>query len=376
MDPEHLDPYALTALGIYLGALLLLALVPTALYLARRGGAYGRLRTALGQARGAGRAVFAPLPPKSGGEFLVYAQGRLAARVGAQDGLGADLDQVKRIALVKDMDGQTGLVVTVAGKDVCVTGLEEMARVWGAVQQDDAPVSFVFRDDESQRMKTLMGRLSYQEQQLLGQWLSEKEVLTDIIPGVDYEGTIVSGGTKAGATLVVTNLRAGLLATTIAGNARHYNLVSYLLPLAEKVTLERKPKLSGKTSYLLRLELPAELAGKGPVPPTLKLTADHTGVLLPIVLFKRPLEVVDPPLGPGRLVASWIAAAIGWGILVGGLGVAAAAGLGEAERIYQRFFLAIVAGAFLTPAILRAFTLYEVYFERTRQQSARGELTA
>jgi hypothetical protein len=112
-------------------------------------------------------------------------------------------------------------------------------------------------------------------------------MLTDIVPQVEYDGSLGEGASEKGkATLIVTNLRAGLLAQTVtrtpvSGGTQvttRYHLVSYLLPAAEKVILERSPSLL-ETKYLLRLQLPSELAEMARGTPTLKLGEEHAGIL-------------------------------------------------------------------------------------------------
>ncbi|MDC3378654.1 hypothetical protein OAX78_00035 [Planctomycetota bacterium] len=370
---ETFDPFAYAMAGIHLSVVFALSLVGTLLYAASRGGAWGRLRTALGQAKQMGRATYCDLAKATGAEFLIFSKGGTAGTVNAASGGNVDLKQVTRYVLVKDMDGQTGLVLTVGGKDVCISGLEQMARIYSLIQQDpNAHVQFVFRDDEGKSMERAFRRLDLKERDMVQGWLNEKETITDIIRGVDYEGKLKSSGAKGLATLVVTNLRVGLLARTVTSSQNrtttHYNLISYLLPLAEKVAIERKASL-GKPQFLVRLVL--KDMDQNDDAPILKLTKDHTGILLPLVLFRRPVEVTDPPVGMGRVIAESILAGLGWGILFGGAGVGLGLALAEGEStFYYRFMIPIVIAGFFTPGIMRFFSISQAFVERARHQSA------
>jgi hypothetical protein len=217
---------------------------------------------------------------------------------------------------------------------------------------------------------------------MLAGWLTEKEVLTDIISGVDYEGQLGSAGSKGRAKLLVTNLRAGLLGTTIEtehlGNATrtttHYRLISYLLPLAEKVVIKRDGGL-GPASYLIELELKPEHRNDGA--PKLKLTEDHTGIFLPLVLFRCAVEPVDAPVGVGSVIGAALLAGFGWGILTTALGVGIAVGLSEGSDLRHwayRYALPIVVGAALTPFVFRTASLLREYQERAREQRLRAAL--
>ncbi len=371
------DPFAYGALAVYLGTIGAVALGLVALAWLRRGGAWTAVEAACKQAVQMGATTFAPLPD---GGFLVYGAEASAARVSG--GAAPQLQKVTRVALVKDMDGQTGLVVTAGGQNVCVSGIGPMAHVYGQAQRDGAEMSIVFRDDEAERMSRLIGLLDGKEREILAGWLTEKEVLTDIIFGVDYEGQLRTAGAKGKAKLLVTNLRAGLLGTTIQtehlGNATrtttHYSLISYLLPLAEKVTVRRASGL-GANSYVLELALKPEHQNEGA--PKLKLTEDHAGVFLPLVLFRCPVEVVEEPVGVGNVIGGAILGGIGWGILTAIVGVVVAVALTEGSDLRHwgyRYTLPIVLGAALTPLVFRISSLLRDYLERAREQGLRAAI--
>ncbi len=373
MDELAFDPYVLAAAALYLGAAGGLGLLLTGARLAARGGAWAALEAALAQARQMGASTAVPLAGGEHGDFLVLARGKHAARVPARPGHAGDLAPVRRAALVKDMDGQTGLVVVHGADTSCVTGLEPMARAWGQLQADDVQVELVFRDDEGERLKRQLRLLHPKEQALVEQWLTPNEVLTDVIRGVDYEGTLQAPGSKGSATLLVTNLRVGLLAQTVlverVGNATRtttsLSLVNYLLPLATQVTLERAPSL-GKPSWRLRLELPAELPD--PKAPTLVLGPDHTGMFLPLVVFRRPVRVVDAGAGLGRVVLETIGPALGCGLLLGGLAAGVAALVyGQQHTYHGRYILPAALCGLATPAWFKALHLVEAWRERARQ---------
>lgn len=372
-----LDPYALAALGVYLAALVGFSLLGTIRQAARRGGAFARLAEARAQAKEKAKEhAFALLPTREGEDFIIYASGKLAGRAHAHERFRHPLElaPVDRFALVKDMDGQTGLVLTAGGQDLAVTGLEEIARIYHLVQKDGAPLSFVFRADESERMKGLLGKLAPKELEMLRAGMMPNEVITDVIFGVDYEGALkTAGGRGMAPKLVVTNLRVILLAQTIQRQAvaggtlvtTHFNLVNYPLPLARGITLEALPGL-GRRAYRLLLDLPPEM----PKAPVLRLTTDHTGILLPIALFSRPLSFVDAGAGIGSVIGASLRA-IGWGILTGGAALGAGFALGEGyDSWYERYVPVLAAGGFLTPIVLRTFTAVENRAERARQVRA------
>jgi hypothetical protein len=366
------DTYAYMALGVYFLVAGGFAAVIAFMDVSKRDALYGIVRKAIDQARQMSEVVFAPLPD---GRFFLYGKGQMAGAVDSNDTGDYSLAKVERIALVKDMHSQTGLVVTIRGKDECVTGLEEMARIYSMVQRDDAPVAVVFREDAGQTMNNVLGTLDVRERSLIGEWITDQEIITDVIHDVDYEGTVQSAGSKGVAKLVVTNLRVGLLAQTVqtesvSGGTRtttHYNLISYLLPLANRVILERTPKLSEPT-YLLHLDMPAEHTGRAPV---LKLTKDHTGVFLPMVIFNRPVEVRDTGPGVFRVVFETLKATVGWGILFGALAAGGAAILSESGLFspghwqYRYAMPLVIAGA-LTPGLFRFVSILGNWLERRR----------
>lgn len=375
MDELAFDPYVLGATLIYLGSAGGLGVLLTAARAAGRGAAWARLREALAQARQMGSAAFAPLAGGRQGEFLVLAKGRHATRLPG----GKDLSPITRAALVKDKDGQTGLVIEAGGQTSCVTGLEPMTRAWVQLQQDDVPVQVVFRDDEAQRTANRVKSLLPGEQELIGKWLVQGEVITDVIRGVDYEGEVKSPGNKAAATLIVTPMRVGLLARTVlvqqSGNVRRVttsvNLISYLLPQASLVTMERTPSL-GKPEWRLRLELPPGTPG-GEGAPVLKLTPDHTGLFLPLVLFKRPVKVVDAGAGPGRVLLETLGPACGCGILLGGVSLLVALLVYGGNHTYHgRYILPAALAGLITPGFFKALALIEAWLERSRAQAAAG----
>ncbi|MHC5019293.1 MAG: hypothetical protein ACYTGX_04095 [Planctomycetota bacterium] len=233
-----IDTYAWLALAIYLGVVAAVSLLRVVKDAGGRGRGYGALKGAMSAAgKGPEDLAWAPL---ADGRFLVYAAGGKAAVVGGDSHRPDVLQPVTRVALVKDMDQQTGLVLTVQGEDLCVTGLDHMARVWAVLQRDETRVRIVFREDEGATVQAALNALAPNERNLVGQWLAEEEIITDVIVGVDYQGTVNAGAEKSQATLIVTNFRVGLLAQTKTtvhqGNqiqtTTHFNLITYLLPVA------------------------------------------------------------------------------------------------------------------------------------------------
>lgn len=375
MDELAFDPYVIGATCAFLGVAGGLALCSTALRVLGRSGAWSGLREALAQAQQMGAASFAPLAGGQHGDFLVLAKGKHAARLPE----ARDLAPITRAALVKDKDGQTGLVIEAGGRTSCVTGLEPMTRAWVQLQQDQVPVEIVFRDDEVERVARLIKSLHPKEQEMLAKWLVPGEVLTDVIRGVDYEGKLNTPGSKGSATLLVTPMRVGLLAQTVlvqqSGNVTRtttsVNLITYLLPEASCVTMERTASL-GSPEWRLHLELPP---GKGQessaAPPVLKLNPDHTGVFLPLVLFKRPVKVIDEGAGFGRVVLETIGPAIGCGILLGGVAmVVALLVYGSNHTYHGRYIVPALMAGLITPGIFKAFSLVEAWVERSRTAAA------
>lgn len=374
MDELAFDPFVIGGVLVYLVVAGGLGVLVTAARVFGRGAAWDQLRGALAQAKQLGSATFAPLAGGRHGEFLVLAKGKHAARLPGAKGL----TPITRAALVKDKDGQTGLVIEAGGETTCVTGLEPMTRAWSQLQQDEVPVELVFRDDEPQRVANKVKALHPREQELLGKWLVQGEVLTDVVKGVDYEGVLNTPGGKGEATLLVTPLRVGLLAQTVlverVGNATRtttsVNLVTYLLPTATSVTMERTSSL-GAAEWRLRLDLPPDAPVAANAAPVLKLTPDHTGLFVPLVLFKRPVKVVDAGAGFGRVIAETIAPAIGCGILLGGVAAAAAAFYYGANHTYHgRYILPAAIAGLLTPAFFKALSLIEAWVERSRTNAA------
>lgn len=374
MDELAFDPYVIAATCAYLGVAGGLGLAVTAARVVGRGGAWGRLREALDHARQMGAATFAPLAGGRHGEFLVLAKGKHVARLPE----GRDLAPITRAALVKDKDGQTGLVIEAGGTTSCVTGLEPMTRAWVQLQQDQVPVEVVFRDDEAERVGRLIKALHPKEQEMLAKWLVPGEALTDVIRGVDYEGKLNTPGSKGSATLLVTPMRVGLLAQTVLvqqqGNVTRtttsVNLISYLLPEASSVTMERTASL-GKPEWRLRLELPPGKVTPENAPPVLKLNPDHTGVFLPLVLFKRPVQVVDAGAGFGRVIAETLGPAIGCGILLGGVAmVVALLVYGSNHTYHGRYIVPALLAGLITPGLFKALSLVEAWVERSRSIAA------
>lgn len=372
MDELAFDPYVIGATVAYLAAAGGLGGVVTAARVFGRGAVWEQLRRTLAHAREMGAATFAPLAGGPHGEFLVLTKGKHAARVPG----GKELKPITRAALVKDKDGQTGLVIEAGGERTCVTGLEPMTRAWAQLQQDDVPVEVVFRDDEGQRVQRAVAGLLPQEQAMLAKWLVQGEVLTDVVRGVDYEGALNTPGGKGAATLLVTSLRVGLLAQTVlverVGNATRtttsLNLVTYLLPKANQVTMRRTASLA-TPEWRLELDLPPDLHNEKA--PVLKLTPDHTGVFLPLVIFRRPVKVVDDGAGLGRVLVETIAPALGCGVLLGGA-AAAAAGLyyGAHTTYHGRYILPAAVAGLLTPGVFKALSLIEAWAERARGRAA------
>lgn len=371
MDELAFDPYVLGALVLFLASAGGLGLLLTGARLAGRSGAWGRLAAALTRAKEMGGATFAPLAGGRHGEFLILAKGKHAERLPGQ----SELAPITRAALVKDKDGQTGLVIEAGGVTSCVTGLEPMTRAWAQLQKDDVPVQIVFRDDEPQRVARRLAGLHQKEQELVQQWLTPGEVLTDVVSGVDYEGQVSSPGSKAQATLLVTPIRVGLLARTVqverVGNMTRtttgLNLITYLLPQATQVTMERTASLS-RPEWRLRLALPEGAAREGA--PVLKLNPDHTGLFLPLVVFKRPVQVVDAGGGLGRVLVETIAPACGCGILLGGLFMLAALiNYGNSHTYEGRYILPAALAGLITPGLFKALSLVEAWFERSRAQA-------
>lgn len=366
------DPFVWIALGVYLAVVVFGTVLRGAWGLARRRGTWGALEHALeslGPARDA--LGWAPL---AGGRFLVYARGGQAAVVDPSSDSPPKLRKVTRIALVKDQDQQTGLVVTVDGADHCVSGLAEMARLWSIVQQDDVPVRIVFREDEGATMTRKLADMAEGQRNLILQWLTEDEIVTDIISGVSYEGSTGTEGEPAYANLIVTNLRVGLLAATKTvqreGNqvrtTTHLALLSYLLPIAESVTFERGAGLESDV-YTVQLKLPAEHERADA--PTLKLGPAHAGMLLPLVMYGRPVQVRDPH--PSGWVGDAIFAGIGWGLLWALLAFGVSFtlwnwGLAGDRSWWYRYVIPMVVAGAATPLFMRGSRLVVASAERAR----------
>lgn len=378
MQDFPFDPWVLGYLAAYAVAVGGLGLLLVGSRIASRGAAFDRLKQVLGAAKQMGGAWFAPLPGGKHGEFVVYAKGKYAASLPS----ARELEPVSRAALVKDHDGQTGLVLTAGGKTIAVSGIEPVARILEGLHQDGVPIAPVLRDDEGRRIEARFKALALREQEMLGRWLAQGEIITDIVPKVDYEGKLKTAGAKGNATLVVTNLRAGLLAQTVlseqVGNQMRtttsFNLISYPLPLAKEAILERTASL-GESRWTLRLELPDELKsqpGAADVP-ALKLGQEHAGLLLPLVLFKRPVRVLDAGAGFGRVIAETIGPALGCGILLA-IPAGVAAGIAYGQRTYNgRYLIPVIAAALLTPAWFKLLTLLDAWFERSRTRTALPE---
>lgn len=372
------DPYAYMALGAYLVGLSAVVGALAFVGRAKHGALVKALGEGLRQATHLGRAAFARIP---GGKYLIYAGGHLSE----VDGNGAsEFAPISRYAMVKDMDAQTGIVLTSGKTNHCVTGLGPMGRILAQLQREEKGISFVFREDESKNMGRQLNKLDMREQQILVEWLrrDDGEILTDIVENVDYEGSLGESGSEKGkATLVVTNLRAGLLAQTVTRQAvsggtqvtTRYHLVSYLLPAAEKVILERTPDLLEK-SYLLKLQLPGELQEMDRQTPNLKLGEEHAGILLPIALFNRPVEVLDGR--PKGLVGETLWG-LGWGILLGLVMLGVAAVLSESGEFrpshwWYRYHIPLILGGVLTALIVRAAGLFQHSGERLAEQAVQA----
>jgi hypothetical protein len=379
-----IDLYAWLALAIYLGVVAAVSLLRVVKDAGGRGRGYGAVKGALSAAgKGPEDLAWAPL---ADGRFLVYAAGGRAAVVGGESHRPDVLQPVTRVALVKDMDQQTGLVLTVQGEDLCVTGLDHMARVWAVLQRDETRVRIVFREDEGATVQAALNALAPNERSLVGQWLAEEEIVTDVIVGVDYQGTVNAGAEKSQATLIVTNFRVGLLAQTKTtvhqGNqiqtTTHFNLITYLLPVAECVTFERTAAI-GKQEYAVRLELPEEHAAADA--PVLLLTPDHAGMLLPVVLFGRSVRVIETAASAGRWAWETFKSGFGLAIWWGGLGLVAALIITEGDVLghgswYYRYSVPIIVAAALTPGIVRGASLLIDRAERGRAAAVPGAAAA
>lgn len=368
IDGLEFDPYVLAATLAFLAAAVGLGAALTALRALGRGSVWASIRAALDHAKQVGAAVAVPLPGGRHGDAVILAKGGLASILpGARD-----LAKIDKAALVKDKDGQTGIVLHAGGQTTCVAGLEPMARAWSRLQQDGVPVEVVFRDDEAQRVKTRLSGLHPREQEMLAKWLVQGEVVTDVIRGVNYEGTVKTAGDKGQATLLVTNLRVGLLAQTVLvermGNATRtttsFSFTTYLLPKANRVTFERTPSLT-TAGWRVKLDLPKELEQEGA--PTLLLGPDHAGVFLPLVVFKCPTTVIDEGAGVGRIIGESLGAAIGCGILFGGL-AAAVTGMyyGSHSTYYARYIWPALACGLVLPGLFKMLALTEAWLERNR----------
>ncbi len=368
LDGLEFDPYVLGATAAFLATAVGLGVALTGLRVMGRGSVWATIRAAFEHAKQVGAAVAVPLPGGRHGDAVILAKGGLAAILpGARD-----LAKIDKAALVKDKDGQTGIVLHAGGQTTCVAGLEPMARAWSRLQQDGVPVDVVFRDDEAQRVANAIKTLHFREQEMLQKWLVQGEVITDVIKGVSYEGTVKTAGSKGQATVLVTNLRVGLLAQTVLvermGNATRtttsFSFTTYLLPKATRCTFERVPSLS-TAGWRVKLELPKELEQEGA--PTLLLGPDHAGVFLPLVVFKCPTAVVDAGAGVGRVLTESLGAAIGCGILFGGL-AAAVTGLyyGNHHTYYARYIWPALACGLLLPGVFKMLALTEAWLERSR----------
>lgn len=369
------DTYAYLALGAYLVGLGAVCGALTFLARAKHGAVIKALSEGLRQATHLGRAVFAKIP---GGKYLIYAGGHLS-EVDAQG--AQEFAPISRYALVKDMDAQTGIVLTSGKTNHCVTGLGPMGRILAQLQREEKRINFVFREDESKNMGRLLNKLEMREQQILVEWLrrDDGEILTDIVENVDYEGSLgESGAEKGKATLIVTNHRAGLLAQTVTRQAvsggtqvtTRIHLVSYLLLAAEKVILERTPDLLEK-SYVMRLQLPGELQEMDRSTPDLKLGEEHAGILLPIALFNRPVEVLDGR--PKGLVGETLWG-LGWAIILGLIMGGVALFLSESGSFrpshwWYRYTLPLVLGGVLTAFVVRIAGLLQHSGERLAEQA-------
>jgi hypothetical protein len=117
------DPYAYTALAAYLVGVAAVTGGLAFVARAKSNAVLGALASGLNTATHLGRAVFAALP---GGKYLIYAGGH----VSEVSGSGAtEFSPVSRYAMVKDMDAQTGVVLTSGKTNHCVTGLGPMGRI-------------------------------------------------------------------------------------------------------------------------------------------------------------------------------------------------------------------------------------------------------
>ena len=369
------DPYAYMALGAYLVGLSAVVGALAFMGRAKHGAVLKALSEGLRQATHLGRAAFARIP---GGKYLIYAGGH----VSEVDGDGAsEFAPISRYAMVKDMDAQTGIVLTSGKTNHCVTGLGPMGKILAQLQREEKGISFVFREDESKNIGRQLSKLGMREQQILIEWLQtdNDEMLTDIVEDVDYEGSLgESGAEKGKATLIVTNLRAGLLAQTVTRQAvsggtqvtTRIHLVSYHLLAAEKVILERSPGLLEKT-YLMKLQLPGELQEMDRTTPNLKLGEEHAGILLPIALFKRPIEVLDGR--PKSLIGETLWG-LGWAIILGLVMIGVAAFLSESGNFrpghwWYRYHAPLVLGGVLTALVVRAAGLFQHSGERLAEQA-------
>jgi hypothetical protein len=306
-----LDPYAYLALAVHL-VVVAAGGAGLAGWARRR---WHRLQDAVGRACDGDqlRAVV----PLADGSAIVCAAGGRAGR--AVPGGTLELRPVLRATLARESGGRTRLVLQVGGDDLVIGELEAAARVVLALRADGVQVQVATRGDLPEEMEAALGALEATERQLIGDWLTEGEVLTHVRRGARI--TVVT-------TMRVAAVQGGPTVT----------LTSLPVAVAERVVLEPGP--------VLRLELDGESA-------SLPLQADQVEALLPAVLQERPLAVRTGRARPPGTVRR----ALGW-CLVGGL-VGAGLALGLREALgpwYDRYVWPIVLGGVLTPGLLQAAT--------------------
>jgi hypothetical protein len=381
----------ITALAIFAGALaaIVTALIFRAAVRAgrRRAAARDLARGAFGEEGGAVIETTEITPAVPAGPVLVAMRGKKAAIASASSGgPPASAEDVAGAALYQDEAGRTGLKLDVGGRSFVVSALPDMLRAYAELARAGVAVELALDPAAvAARRDALLAKLHAKEAETVKSWLVQGEAVFAAGMPVGYEGRVPSQGSRGSASLVVTNLRLGLLAQTVTverrGNVSRtttfYNLLGYALPLAAALKATRAPALR-QDAYRIDFTW---LEGKGPKPenepPALLLGPEHGAALLPIALTRRPVEVREAAIPASRLVGPLVKGGIGFAILGGGLAGGAfalawnlpelsRALTGEGTRWMESWIPFVIAGGALAGALLRGLSTFEAFFRTKR----------
>jgi len=222
-----------------------------------------------------------------------------------------------------------------------------------------------------------MAGLHHKEREMLQKWLVPGERVVNLTPHVWHRGAgpATELGKSGSGTLVVTNLRFGLLirfvTSTVQGNVRrtttNVQLLGYPFPAYQQIRAERDAALRAERVWWMAEARPDTGLPADAKRPALRLLAEHGVALLPQTSCRLPLALDEPPPSTGRLVRELLLGGLLFGVLGGGVvgGLFASYwGAGSGTSWMEPWIPFVTAGGVLAGVLLCSLGTLEAFWTR------------